>query len=226
MDIFVSSDQIKDSKLSEKTRKRYNRIASVYDQMEWFVEKKFFSEWRKLLWAQIKAENVLEIGVGTGKNIPYYPAHTELTAVDLSEGMMAKAESRAEQLNRVVDFQLMDVESLKFPDDTFDAAIATFVFCSVPDPIRGLKELSRVVKPGGDIWLLDNVRINKPVIGTLMDLINPLVVRMMGANINRRTLQNVHQSGLKIHNVKNLKSELVQLIQAGPDQNQSSSSMS
>ncbi|MEE8355856.1 MAG: class I SAM-dependent methyltransferase, partial [Anaerolineales bacterium] len=159
-----------------------------------------------------------------GKNIPYYPALAKLTAVDLSEGMMAKAVSRAERLNRVIDFQLMDVESLRFPDDRFDAAVATFVFCSVPDPIKGLKELSRVVKPGGDIWLLDHVRVNKPIIGPLMDLFNPLVVRMMGANINRRTMQNVHQSGLKIHNVTNLKGELVQLIQAGPDQNQSRTS--
>ena len=216
MDTLIPSEQVKTSRSTEKTRTRYNRIASFYDQMEWFVEKNVFRNWRKALWQKIKAEKVLEIGVGTGKNIPFYPITSALTAVDLSEGMMTKAVSRAEQLEKPVDFQLMDVESMTFPANSFDAAVATFVFCSVPDPILGLKELGRVVKPGGDIWLLDHVRVNKPIIGPLMDFFNPLVVRMMGANINRQTEQNVRQAGLKIHSVTNLQGELVQLIHAGP----------
>lgn len=216
MHTLIPPEQVKTSRSTEKTRTRYNRIASFYDQMEWFVERYVFRKWRKALWEKIKAEKVLEIGVGTGKNIPFYPLTSALTAVDLSEGMMTKAVSRAEQLEKPVDFQLMDVESMTFPANSFDAAVATFVFCSVPDPILGLKELGRVVKPGGDIWLLDHVRVNKPIIGPLMDFFNPLVVRMMGANINRQTEQNVRQAGLMIHSVTNLNGELVQLIHAGP----------
>jgi ubiquinone/menaquinone biosynthesis C-methylase UbiE len=131
---------------------------------------------------------------------------------------MTKALARAEKFKHSVDFHMMDVESLTFPANSFDAAVATFVFCSVPDPVKGLKELGRVVKPGGDIWLLDHVRVNKPIVGTLMDVLNPFVVRMMGANINRRTKQNVELAGLKIHSIKYLKGELVQLIHAGPGQ--------
>ncbi len=202
--------------MTEKTRKRYNRISSTYDQMEWFIEKYLFNKWRALLWGQIKGEKILEIGVGTGKNIPHYPDSSSITAVDLSQGMMAKAIFRNQELKRDVDFQLMDVESLQYPDDSFDTAVATFVFCSVPVPIKGLEELGRVVKPGGDIWLLDHVRVNKPIIGPLMDLFNPIIVRMMGANINRRTEEIVNQAGLKIHSVTNLKGELVKLIHAGP----------
>jgi ubiquinone/menaquinone biosynthesis C-methylase UbiE len=216
MDTSISPEKIKQSNSTDKTRTRYNRIAAFYDQMEWFVEKKLFQKWRRTLWEQIRAKKVLEVGVGTGKNIPYYPPDSTLTAVDLSPGMLTKAVSRAKQLKRPVDFRLMDAESLTFPADTFDAAVATFVFCSVPDPIEGLKEMGRVVKPGGDIWLLDHVRVNKPIIGPLMDFLNPLVVRMMGANINRRTVQNVQQAGLLIHSVSNLKGELVQLIHASP----------
>jgi ubiquinone/menaquinone biosynthesis C-methylase UbiE len=103
---------------------------------------------------------------------------------------------------------------LTFPDNYFDSAVATFVFCSVPDPVLGLKELKRVVKPDGDIWLLEHVRINKPIIGNVMDLLNPIIVRMMGANINRNTEENVKASGLDILEVLHLQGELVKLIHA------------
>jgi ubiquinone/menaquinone biosynthesis C-methylase UbiE len=216
MNTYIPIEQVNERKVTEETRKRYNRISSVYDQMEWLIERYFFSKWRQLLWDNIRANNVLEIGVGTGKNIPYYPAASYVTAVDLSPGMMEKAKSRAQQSNREVDFRIMDVEDLEFPDNSFDASLATFVFCSVPDPVQGMKELGRVVKPGGDIWLLDHVRINKPVIGPLMDILNPLVVRIMGANINRQTVNNVDIAGLRILEVKNLMGSLVRLIRATP----------
>jgi phosphatidylethanolamine/phosphatidyl-N-methylethanolamine N-methyltransferase len=218
MEKIIPLNNLAARKSTDLTRRRYNRIAAFYDQMEWFIEKNVFSDWRSQLWDQIEADKVLEIGVGTGKNLPYYPANLNLTAVDLSEGMMTKALTRAEKFNHLVDFRLMDVESLTFRADSFDAAVATFVFCSVPDPVKGLRELGRVVKPGGDIWLLDHVRVNKPIIGPLMDIFNPLAVRMMGANINRRTKQNVQLAGLKIHSITYLKGELVQLIHAGPGQ--------
>lgn len=216
MDSFIPAEQIKNSKSTDITRRRYNRIASVYDQMEWFVEKNIFRKWRKLLMDQVKGEKVLEIGVGTGKNIPYYPPKTNISAIDLSENMLAMAVRQADNISRSVDFQVMDVESLTFPDNSFDTALATFVFCSVPDPVNGLRELGRVVKPGGDIWLLEHMRVNRPIIGTLMDLFNPLIVRMMGANINRHTVENVEIAGLKIISVTDLQGKLVRLIQATP----------
>ena len=165
---------------------------------------------------QVRGEKVLEIGVGTGQNIPFYPSNINISAIDLSENMLAKAVRQADNISRSVDFQLMDVESLNFPDNSFDTALATFVFCSVPDPVNGLKELGRVVKPGGDIWLLEHVRVNRPIIGSLMDLLNPLIVRMMGANINRQTVENIEIAGLKIISVMDLQGKWVRLIQATP----------
>ena len=79
-----------------------------------------------------------------------------------------------------------------------------------------MRELGRVIRAGGDIWLLEHMRVDRPVIGPLMDLLNPLVVRMMGANINRRTVENVRRAGLKLVTVKELRRELVRLIQARP----------
>ncbi len=208
--------------LTQVTRKRYNRIAPLYDLMETFVERARFQKWRARLWSRVRPGRILEVGVGTGKNMPYYPPGAQVTAIDLSEAMLARARSRARKLGLDVDLQWMDVQSLAFPDDAFDTAVATFVFCSVPDPIRGLQELARVVKPEGDIWLLEHVRVDRPIIGPLMDLLNPLVVRMVGANINRRTVENVRRAGLTLVSVENLSGDLVKLIHARPPQAQAS----
>jgi len=208
--------------LTQVTRKRYNRIAPLYDLMETFVERARFQKWRARLWSRVRPGRILEVGVGTGKNMPYYPPGARVTAIDLSEAMLARARSRARKLGLDVDLQWMDVQSLAFPDDAFDTAVATFVFCSVPDPIRGLQELARVVKPEGDIWLLEHVRVDRPIIGPLMDLLNPLVVRMVGANINRRTVENVRRAGLTLVSVENLSGDLVKLIHARPPQAQAS----
>ncbi len=200
------------------TKARYDRIAPFYDLMEWFTERSAFQAWRRKLWSRVPAGRVLEVGVGTGKNMPYYPKGAQVTAIDLSDRMLEQAQRRAESLGLDVELRHLDAQHLAFPDDTFDAVIATFVFCSVPDPVQGLRELERVTRPGGDIWLLEHVRVNKPVIGTLMDLLNPLVVRIMGANINRRTVENVERAGLDIVEVENLRGELVKLIHARPEE--------
>ncbi len=198
------------------TQSRYDRIAPFYDLMEWFTERAKFQEWRRLLWSRVPAGHVLEVGVGTGKNMPFYPPDAQLTAVDLSPRMLQRATKRARKLGLDVDLRQMDVQHLDFPDGSLDAAVTTFVFCSVPDPVTGLRELGRVVRPDGDIWLLEHVRVNRPLVGPLMDALNPLVLRIIGANINRQTVENVRRAGLEIAGVENLSGELVKLIHAKP----------
>ncbi len=210
------TDTSSDARQTAATRARYNRIAPMYDAMEAFTERAAFSAWRRQLWAAVPAGRVLEIGVGTGKNLPFYPPGAQMTAIDLSDRMLARARQRAAALGVPVDLRLMDAQHLEFPHAVFDAAVATFVFCSVPDPVAGLRELGRVVRSEGDIWLLEHMRVDRPFIGPLMDLLNPLVVRVMGANINRRTVENVQQAGLKLVAVKELRGELVRLIHARP----------
>ena len=193
-----------DTIATDNTRSRYNRLAPVYDLQEAVLERLAFSTWRKDLWSQVNGTRILEVGVGTGNNILYPANSTRVTGVDLSDRMLARAKRRVLELESTTDLALTDAQALPFADDAFDAAVGTFVFCSVPDPILGLQELSRVVKPGGQVLLLEHVRVNLPVIGWLMDLLDPLVVRVMGAHINRPTAENVKSSGLQVEQVKRL----------------------
>jgi len=114
------------------------------------------------------------------------------------------ARRRADQLGLRPDLRLADVQALDFPDASFDSAVATCVFCSVPDPVRGLRELTRVVRPGGQILLLEHGRPSNPVLGRVTDLLSPIVVRIIGANLNRRTVDNARQAGIQVMQIEEL----------------------
>ena len=202
------------SKATEVTRKRYNRVAPLYDLMEGFIERSRYGRWRDLLWCRAEGTNILEVGVGTGKNFPYYPKGAEITAVDFSDKMLSRARRKAEVSGIEVRLKQMDVQNLEFEDNTFDTVAASFVFCSVPDPVKGLKEVERVCRPGGKVVLLEHVLSANSNLAWLMNVYNPLVVRMVGANINRRTADNVDKSGLKIENITNLAAGIFLLIEA------------
>lgn len=205
-----------DRRATDATRSRYDRIAPLYDLMEGMSEGRF-RPWRERLWAAVPDGLVLEIGVGTGKNLPYHPRGARMFGVDLSERMLARAQDKAQKTGRAIDLRVMDAQQLGYATHFFDAAAATFVFCSVPDPIRGLRELGRVVRPGGPIVLLEHVRIDRPPLGSLMDRLNPMIVRLWGANINRRTVDNVRAAGLQIERVESLgPMGMVKLIHAHP----------
>ena len=199
---------------TKTARKRYNRVAPLYDFMENIVERSRYSEWRGLLWSKAEGTKVLEVGVGTGKNFTYYPPNVEITAIDFSEKMLDRARQKAERDKIRVHLEQMDAQDLKFEDNTFDTVVATFVFCSVPDPIKGLREVERVCKPGGKVILLEHVLSANRILSWIMNLYNPLVVRLAGANINRRTADNVDKSGLKVENITNLAAGIFLLIEA------------
>ncbi|MHB1131588.1 MAG: class I SAM-dependent methyltransferase [Chloroflexota bacterium] len=203
------------SEPTRATRERYDRLARFYDLMGARMEKGSMASWRAKVWSLVAGPRVLEVGVGTGKNIPYYPVRSRVTAIDLSPRMLARARRLATATSKEVDLRLMDAQHLEFADDAFDTTLATCVFCSVPDPVQGLRELSRVTRPDGQILLLEHVRPGG-ALGTLADVANPLVVRIMGANINRRTLDNLELAGVKVRSIEDLWRGIVKLIVASP----------
>lgn len=195
-------------------RKRWDRQAPWYNWQEAPLEMLAFGRWRRRLWQQVRGPKVLEVGVGTGKNIPYYPPEVEITAIDFSPGMLARARRQALRSRRQVELLVMDVQNLSFPDASFDTVVSSFVFCSVPDPVQGLREVRRVLKPGGQGLFLEHVRSELPVLGWSLDILNPLVSRAGGTEINRRTVANLRRAGLAIRKIEPLFLDLVLLIEA------------
>jgi len=196
---------------TEKVKRRYNRAAIVYDILESPMEIMALKKWRIDVMRELKGK-VLEVGVGTGKNIPYYPENIDITAIDFSDRMLKRARLKAEDLSKKVKFYNMDAEHMDFLDNTFDTVFTTCVFCSVPDPVKGLEEIKRVCKIDGKIIMIEHVRSEKKVLGLLMDLFNPLVVTSYGANINRRTVSNIEKAGFSSINITNLYSDIVKKI--------------
>jgi len=199
---------------NDKTRQRYDRIAPYFDGLEGFLEGLFFHQWRKILWDKATGPDILEVGVGTGKNFPMYPDESRITAIDFSEKMLLQAEKKRQRKSINVDLQLMDVQSLDYADNSFDTVIGTFVFCSVPQPKKGLQELFRVCKPGGQVLLLEHVLSSNRAMAAIMNLMNPLVRSLVGANINRQTVKNLQACAFHKVLLDPAGSDMVKLIRA------------
>lgn len=193
-------------------QRRYDRQARWFDLMEAPVERLAFGRLRSRLWGQVTGDTVLEIGAGTGKNLSCHPQGARTVAVDISPRMLRRAAGRARRLEHPVDFVLADAQHLPFRDGSFDAAAATFVFCSVPDPVLGLREAGRVVRDHGTVHLLEHVRSGNAIAGRLMDLANPIAVRLSGANINRDTVSNVAKAGISLDEVESRGFGILKLI--------------
>ena len=209
-----------DSEVNGRTtaaiQRRYERQAAIYDLVEAPVEL-LFHRWRRRFWGLVPADSrVLEIGVGTGKNLRWHPPHVSVTAVDFSPRMLARATRRTQRPDARPGFAMMDAQALAFAEASFDVAVATFVFCSVPDPVLGLQEARRALKPNGRLLLLEHVRSGLPIVGRGMDLLNPLTVRLQGVNVNRDTVDNVRRAGFRILEIDDLFLDIVKLIVAEP----------
>ena len=202
-----------DWQAAKVTQRRYDRQASRYDLMDAPMEL-VARPLRRRLWAKVDGGRVLEVGVGTGRNLIYHPSQSAVTAIDISPKLLAKAARKVRKKGQPVALGLMDAQRLAFADGSFDGAAATFVFCSVPDPLVGLAEVRRVLKPGGRLLLLEHVRLKNRILGWLMDRLNPMAVRLSGANINRDTVGNVAIAGFEIVAVDSYAGGLVKLIEA------------
>ncbi|MEC9489839.1 MAG: methyltransferase domain-containing protein [Halanaerobiales bacterium] len=204
---------------NNKIKKRYNRIAPVYDSLELLMERGKMGDWRQNLWQKVENKidkdgmRLLEAGVGSGKNIEYYPDNLEIYAIDFSLKMLKQAEKKAKKYNKEVKLLEMDIQNLDFENNYFDLIVTSCVFCSVPDPVKGLKELRRVLKEDGRIIMLEHMRSQNEFVGKIMDWFNWVSLYTWGANINRKTVENIEEAGLVLVEVNDLMSDIVKEIE-------------
>lgn len=144
---------------------------------------------------------VLEIGAGTGLNLSHYPSNVKfIKATDNDEAMLAEAKKRFPE--GYVHFELVDAQALPYPDNEFDTVVATLVFCSVPDPDLALKEVYRVLKPGGSFLLLEHIKKNTPIMSKTLDTITPVWKLMAGGcHLNRDPSKSIQALGFKEESV-------------------------
>jgi ubiquinone/menaquinone biosynthesis C-methylase UbiE len=191
--------------------RRYDRIAWFYDWMDAPMERFGTSEWRTNLFSRLEGRCILEVGVGTGKNLKYYPAGKEVVGIDVSGRMLDRARKKAAGLKSDFTLLKMDVQKMNFPDASFDAVVSTCVFCSVPDPVKGLQEVRRVLKPGGKAFFLEHVRPSG-LLGWIFDFMSPLIAHAIGPSINRDTVGNTRKAGFHIIFKENLFSDIFKLV--------------
>jgi len=192
---------------------RYARIAPFYDLLDLPFELKRYRALRPLLFEGLSGR-LLDAGVGTGRNFPFYPAGSTVVGIDISRAMLARAERRRGQSHAKLDLRQMDVTKLAFATGSFDAAVSTFLFCVLPDELQvpALREVSRVVKPGGPIRLLEYVRPQGSIRRPLARIWEPWMRWAYGASFDRRTEQRAPEAGLEIVSSRFVVPDLIKLI--------------
>ena len=155
-----SSDTMADDAAAESARvvsRTYDRMAPFYDMLDAIYERGWKRGLRAELFRHARGPRLLDVGVGTGCNMPFYPAGAEVVGIDASRGMLARARARAAALGRPVELRQMDLLRLGFADGSFDTVAVTFVLLCLPDEMQrpALEELRRVTRPDGRILLLD-----------------------------------------------------------------------
>lgn len=194
---------------------RYDRIAPFYDLLDLPFERGRYRALRRLMFQSLGGR-LLDAGVGTGRNCAFYPPGAIVSGIDTSPAMLARAHRRCPTVSAAGRLYIMDVTKLEFPAGSFDAAVATFLFCTLPDNLQvpALRELGRVVKPGGLIRLLDYVRPR----GTMRRIVSwiwqPWMAWAYGASFDRHTEKYIPDAGLELIESRYVLDDLIKLLTA------------
>ena len=195
------------------SHRRYERFAAFYDLFDLPFERGRYRPLRRLLFEGLGGR-ILDAGVGTGRNIPFYPEPAEVIGIDQSRAMLARARHRCVALGGSVELHEADVRRTGFPDRHFDAVVASFLFC-VLDPseqLPALRELGRICRPGGEIRMLEYVYSEDPVRRLIMRLWAPWVRFAYGAAFDRHTERYVSDAGLEVSDARFVYHDMIRLI--------------
>lgn len=198
---------------TQRIRGIYERMAPDYDRQLDRVESFFFAEGRAWVCAEARGD-VLEVGIGTGRDLPLYPPGVRLTGIDLSPAMLELARARAAALGREVDLRVADAEALPFPDGSFDTVVSTLVLCTVPGPERAVAEIRRVLRPDGRYLLLDHVRSPSLLVRLAQIVLDPFLVRFEGDHLLREPADMLGGAGFEIESLVRSRWGIVERVAA------------
>ena len=195
-----------------KTQAKWDAAAASYDLMASFGVEKRWKAGKEAFFSTMDGK-ILFLAVGTGLDIQCFPAGKDITGIDISPKMLDKAMPRVENYPGQMTARLMDVPDMDFEDNTFDQVFTSCTFCSVPDPVKGLEGLRRVLKPGGTLKMFEHTGSRCFPFSVMLDLVNP-VCRHLGPDINRDTVANVRTAGFEVNKVFNVFLDVVKFIEA------------
>ena len=194
------------------TQRRWDKASGAYDLFSSGAERRWEAAKRESL-SHVRGR-VLFLAVGTGLEVPFFPSGLDITGMDISWGMLSQAKSRAAVYEGEFRLAQSDVEHLAFRDDAFDAVVTSCTFCSVPDPVAGLRELRRVLKPGGELRMFEHTGSRWFPFNLMLNAMTP-ITRRFGPEMNRDTVSNVVKAGFKLRSMQNVYLDVVKIIVAG-----------
>ncbi len=200
---------------SQEIARKYDRFAGWYDLVEGIPDLLGIRKLRKRLLRRA-ARKVLEVAVGTGKNLPHYPRSYRIIAVDVSSEMLHRARQRATALQLNVSFVLADSAALPFSQHAFETVVSTLTTCTFPNPEAALREMARVCRPEGRILLIEHGRSDRKWLGKWQDRRTEQHAKQLGCHWNREPLKLVHQAGLKVVLARRNFFGIVHEIEAAP----------
>ncbi len=187
-----------------RARDKWNRNSALYDLFTFMEVRGKNAEVRAEMLKETRGR-ILEVGIGTGHSIAFFPEGSEVVGIDISEKMLCKAKAKTEAQKGRPALLNMDAEKMGFKDNSFDTVVSTCVFCSVPDPVEGLSEIKRVLKPDGRLLMYEHMISRNPLLALMLNAMNPFVSRIMGSNVNRDTVGNIVTAGLRVTRERNVR---------------------
>jgi ubiquinone/menaquinone biosynthesis C-methylase UbiE len=190
---------------------KWDNAAGTFDLMNRGIELRYGEKKRE--WFSRSSGRTLLVAVGTGLDLEYFPSGQHVVGIDISEKMLDKAQVKKGTCKAAVELVRADVQMLGFADSSFDSVVTSCTFCSVPDPVKGLKEIRRVMKPEGKLLMFEHVRSDIFWMGPMMDVLTSLT-RKFGPDLNRRTRENIRQAGFSLTREINVYLDMVKLFEA------------
>lgn len=192
--------------------KKYSKFSKIYD----FIESKMHMNIYKREVVSMLSGKALELGIGSGANLEFFPNNLDITGIDFSPGMLKICRDKATKLG-LTNLKLleMDIENMSFPDNSFDSAFSTCVFCTVPNPEKGLQEVYRVLKPGGKAIFLEHMKSKNPFLNLFLLFLTLIIYPLLGTSFLRETEKNIRNIGFSEVSSKNvMMGDVVKIIVA------------